>query len=162
VLKAPQHLEQLAPLLAAFPDAVLVQTHRDPTDAVISLASMTCYGQRRYFHHPNPHFAGPNMAGIIERLLRFGEATRPSIAQGVVDIVFQDLLTDPIGCVRRIYAAASDALSAEAEARMVAWARENRQHKHGKHEYAAEDVGLELAPLRKRFEFYRHRFAPGA
>ncbi|MGE0742495.1 MAG: sulfotransferase [Hyphomonadaceae bacterium] len=159
VLKAPQHLEQLGPLTCAFPDAILVQTHRDPTDAVISLASMTCYGQRRYFDHPNPHYAGHNMAGIIERLLRHGEEFRPQIKQPIVDLVFQDLLDDPIACVRAIYAAAGDELSTQAEARMSAWIAENRQHKHGKHEYAAEDVGLELEPLRARFEFYRHRYA---
>lgn len=160
VLKAPQHLEHLGALTTAFPSAILVQTHRDPTDAVISLASMTCYGQRRYFDHPNPHFAGPNMANIVERLLRKGEEARSAIPQPFVDLIFQDLLDDPIACVRRIYTAAGDALDPEAEARMSAWITENKQGKHGKHEYAPGDVGLELEPLRQRFAFYRHRFAP--
>ena len=160
VLKAPQHLEQLGPLTKTFPDAILVQTHRDPTDAVISLASMTCYGTRRYFAHPNPHLYGPRMAEIVERLLRKGEEARPALRQPIVDILFKDLLADPIGCVRRIYAAADDELSPDTEARMAAWSHENRQGKHGKHEYAAEDVGLEREPLRRRFDFYKHRFAP--
>lgn len=160
ILKAPQHLEALGPLTQAFPDAVLVQTHRDPTDAVVSLASMTCYGQRRYFDHPNPHAVGANMARIIERFLRLGEQSRATLQQPVVDLLFNDLLADPIGSVRRIYAAAGDALSAEAEAAMSAWIAQNRQHKHGKHEYGAEDVGLSLVALQRQFEFYRHRFEP--
>jgi hypothetical protein len=162
ILKAPQHLENLGALTASFPDAVLVQTHRDPTDAVVSLASMTCYGQRRYFDHPNPHVAGSNMERIIERLLRLGEEARPTLKQPVVDLLFQDLLADPIACVRRIYTAAGDELSAGAEAEMSAWIDQNRQHKHGKHEYAAEDVGLSLGELQRRFEFYRPRFEPKA
>lgn len=159
VLKAPQHLEQLGPLTNAFPDAVLVQTHRDPTDAVISLASMTCYGTRRYFAHPNPHLYGPRMADLVERLLRRGEEARPSLKLPIVDILFKHLLDDPIACVRRIYAIAGDTLSPDAEARMRAWGEENRQNKHGKHEYAAADVGLELETLRRRFDFYKRRFA---
>ncbi len=160
VLKAPQHLEQMSALTAAFPDAILVQTHRDPSDAVVSLASMTCYGQRRYFDNPDPHAAGAVMAEIIERLLRFGEAAKPHLKQPVVDVLFRDLLADPIGCVRRIYEAAGDTLSEDAETRMRAWSVENRQHKHGKHEYAPEDVGLSIESLRHRFEFYRPRFEP--
>ena len=158
ILKAPQHLEQMGPLTDAFPDAILVQTHRDPSDAVVSLASMTCYGQRRYFDHPNPHLVGANMAEIIERLLRGGEAARAGLKQPVVDILFKDLLADPIGCVQRIYRAAGDTLSADAEARMRDWGALNRQHKHGRHEYDPEDVGLTSAALRDRFQFYRRRF----
>jgi hypothetical protein len=159
VLKAPQHLEHLSALTAAFPDAILVQTHRDPSDAVISLANMTCCGQRRYFDHPNPLCAGPNMAEIIERLLRKGEEARPQLKQPIVDMIFDDFRADQVGCVKQIYAAAGDTLSAEAEQRMTAWITHNKQNKHGKHEYAAEDVGLNLNQLQRRFEFYRPRFA---
>ncbi|MEQ1808465.1 MAG: sulfotransferase [Terricaulis sp.] len=162
VLKAPQHLEHLPALMKAFPDAVLVQTHRDPADAVISLANMTSCGQRRYFDHPNPHYAGANMAEIIERLLRKGEEARPLLKQPILDLPFDTFRADQIGCVRQIYEAACDALSPEAETRMCAWIAENRLNKHGKHEYGAEDVGLSFDDLNKRFEFYRHRYEPAA
>lgn len=160
VLKAPQHLEHLPALTKAFPDAVLVQTHRDPADAVISLANMTSCGQRRYFDHPNPHFAGANMAEIIERLLCKGEEARPLLKQPIVDMTFDAFRANQMGCVKQIYAAAGDVLSQEAEAAMSAWIAENRLNKHGTHEYAAEDVGLSLDALNKRFEFYRHRYEP--
>ena len=159
VLKAPQHLEQLGPLLTVFPDATLVQTHRDPVSAVISLASLTTYGCRRYFDHPNPHAVGRHIASIVERLLRKGVADRPPADPRFVDIHFADLLADPIGCVRRIYAAAGDALSPAAQARMEAWIADNRQEKHGRHDYAAEDFGLSAAELRGRLAFYQQRFA---
>ncbi|QGZ96148.1 sulfotransferase family protein [Terricaulis silvestris] len=158
VLKAPQHLEHLEALTAAFPDAVLVQTHRDPTDAIISLANMTCCGQRRYFDHPNPHFAGRNMADIIERMLSRAEETRPRLNQPVIDVAFDDFRRDQMGCVKQIYDVAGDTLSQGAERRMSTWIAENQLNKHGKHEYAAEDVGLDLDALRRRFDFYRHRY----
>lgn len=158
VLKAPQHLEQLKPLLSVFPDAILVQTHRDPVPAIISLASLTTYGGRRYFDHPNPHAVGADMATIVERLLRKGVEDRPEDDRQFVDIQFTDLLADPLGCVRRIYAAAGDVLSPDAEAAMQAWIDDNQQGKHGGHAYAAEDFGLDVGDLRRRLAFYQQRF----
>lgn len=162
VLKAPQHLEHLIALTRVFPDAILVQTHRNPADAVISLADMTCCGQRRYFQHPNPHFAGQNMAKIIERLLREGEAARAHIKTTILDLSFDDFRNNQMECVKLIYAAAGDTLTEDAQQRMTAWIGENRLHKFGKRAYAPEDVGLSLAALEQRFEFYRPRFQPKA
>ncbi|TCS08140.1 sulfotransferase [Caulobacter sp. BK020] len=159
VLKAPQHLEQLGPLLTVFPDAILVQTHRDPVPAVISLASLTTYGGRRYYDHPNPHAVGADMASIVERLLRKGVEDRPKDEGRFVDIQFTDLIADPLGCVRRIYAVAGDVLSPEAETAMQAWIDDNRQGKHGGHDYAAEDFGLDVGDLRRRLGFYQDRFS---
>jgi hypothetical protein len=159
VLKAPQHLEQLKPLLSVFPDAILVQTHRDPAPAIVSLASLTTYGGRRYYDHPNPHAVGADMASIVERLLRKGVEDRPEDDRRFVDIQFSDLIADPLGCVRRIYAAAGDTLSPEGEAAMQAWIDDNRQGKHGGHDYAAQDFGLDIGDLRRRLGFYQDRFA---
>jgi hypothetical protein len=158
VLKAPQHLEQLGPLLSVFPDAVLVQTHRDPVPAIISLASLTAYGGRRYYDNPNPHAIGADMASIVERLLRKGVEDRPQDDSDFVDLQFADLLADPLACVKRIYAAAGDELTPEAQAAMQVWIDDNRQGKHGGHAYAAEDFGLDVGDLRRRLGFYQDRF----
>jgi len=158
VLKAPQHLEQLGPLLTVFPDATLVQTHRDPVSAIISLSSLTTYGGRRYYDHPNPLAVGADIAAIVERLLRKGVDDRPPGDPRFVDIQFADLLADPIGCVRRIYAASGDVLTPQAEASMAAWSAENRQEKHGRHDYQAADFGLDVADLRRRLAFYQEAY----
>ncbi|QQQ19773.1 sulfotransferase [Brevundimonas vitis] len=158
VLKAPQHLEQLGPLLTVFPDATLVQTHRDPVPAIVSLSSLTTYGGRRYYDHPNPHAVGADIAAIVERLLTRGMADRPDDDPRFVDIQFTDLIADPLGCVRQIYAASGDILSPEAEAAMTAWIADNRQGKHGGHDYAAEDFGLDAGDLRRRLGDYQARF----
>jgi hypothetical protein len=61
--------------------------------------------------------------------------------------------------VRRIYAVAGDALSPEAASAMQAWIDDNRQGKHGGHDYAAEDFGLDAGDLRRRLGFYQERFS---
>ena len=44
VLKCPQHLEQIGPLMTTFPDATIVVTHRDPVSVVQSSITMLTYG----------------------------------------------------------------------------------------------------------------------
>lgn len=158
VLKAPQHLEQLKPLLTVFPDATLVQTHRDPLPAIVSLSSLTSYGGRRYFDHPNPHAIGTHIAAIVERLLRKGVEDRLPGDERFVDVQFTDFLADPIGTVKRVYAVSGDELTAAAQHRMETWIARNRQGKHGEHEYAAEDFGFDLADLRARLRFYQDAY----
>jgi hypothetical protein len=84
---------------------------------------------------------------------------RPEDDRRFVDLQFTDLIADPLGCVRRIYAASGDTLSPEAEASMQAWIDDNRQGKHGGHDYAAEDFGLDVGDLRRRLAFYQERFS---
>ena len=61
VLKSPQHLEQLGPLLRTFPDATVVVTHRDPVAVVQSTVTMACYGARTAYRTTRP--------GVVPRLL---------------------------------------------------------------------------------------------
>src|SRR4029077_19850089 len=46
LLKSPAHLWQLDTLVAEYPDAVIVQTHRDPLNVISSIASLTHHVRR--------------------------------------------------------------------------------------------------------------------
>ncbi|MDB5968028.1 MAG: hypothetical protein JWQ90_478 [Hydrocarboniphaga sp.] len=158
VLKAPMHMENLKPLLAVFPDALIVQTHRDPVTTTVSLASLTCYGIRNYFDHPNPLLVGSNMVAIIERLLRGICDARKAGDPRYVDVHFRDLTADPIGTVRRIYAACGKTLDAAAETAMRDWIQTSQRGKPGGHTYSAEDFGIDMAQRRQALSFYTERF----
>lgn len=158
VLKAPMHMENLRPLLSVFPDATIVQTHRDPVSATVSLSSLTCYGIRNYFDHPNPLLVGRNISAIVERLLEGICRDRDTASARFVDVHFQELMADPIAVVRRILGVAGSALSTEAEQRMRAWIAANPKGKHGGHEYAAEDFGIDVPERRDALRFYTERF----
>ena len=54
VLKTPNHLWHLDALLAAYPDARIVWTHRDPGPVVTSLASLANAGQRPLTRRTDP------------------------------------------------------------------------------------------------------------
>ncbi len=46
LLKSPAHLWQLDTLLAEYPDALIVQTHRDPLNVISSIAALTHHLRR--------------------------------------------------------------------------------------------------------------------
>ena len=158
VLKAPSHMEQLAPLLDVFPDATVIHTHRDAVTATVSLASLTCHGVQAYFDAPDPLRVGSGMAAAVERLLRAIVRDRVDGDPRFVDVQFGALMVDPFDGVRRIYAAAGRELGASAEEAMRRWLAEHRRGRHGTHAYAARDFGIDLAERHAALAFYHRRF----
>ncbi|AXK33722.1 sulfotransferase [Streptomyces armeniacus] len=156
-LKAPGHLEMLGPLLSVFDDATVVQTHRDPVTSVISFANMVTYGARVYFDRPDPLLVGQYAADFIERLLRAAVRDHEKAGDRVVDIKFRDLVSDPLGEMKRVYEAADRELDAATERAMRDYA-ESESKRGGRHKYAAEDFALDVEALRERFGFYYEHF----
>jgi hypothetical protein len=79
-------------------------------------------------------------------------------AERFFDVSYTDLLRDPLGIVRRIYAHFDMPLTDVAENRMRRFLAENPKDKHGKHEYSLEQFGLDRDEEWKRYVWYRERF----
>src|SRR5260370_19825542 len=69
VLKSPQHLEQFRSLLAVFPDATFVVTHRDPVSVIASNATMLAYTARLNTTRPDPRRIGRYWSERIQQML---------------------------------------------------------------------------------------------
>lgn len=158
MLKTSQHMEQLKPLLDVFPDAVIVQTHRDPVTAIVSLASLTSYGSRQFFENPDPLAIGQRVERFCETFLRRAVDHRPEDSSAFVDVQFKRLVSDPLSVVQDIYKVAGAELTPSVEKQMRVWLADNKQHKHGAHEYSADDFGLNVNSMRRRLGFYHERF----
>ncbi len=104
VLKNPSHLFALDALLAVYPDALVIQTHRDPRTAiasVCSLAAQACDG-----------LVGDVPGAVIGRdqlelwasgLERFtAERARHDPAR-FYDVRYEDFVADPVGTVEAVY-----------------------------------------------------------
>jgi hypothetical protein len=63
-----------------------------------------------------------------------------------------------VGAIARTYAHFGFDWTPEAERRMRAWHASNPQHKHGGHQYRAEDFGLSEDAIAERFARYAERF----
>ena len=76
----------------------------------------------------------------------------------VVDLYFQDFITDQVGTVRRAYEHFGLELSDEAANAMQSFLDENPADKYGRHLYSFADTGMDERELRKLFHDYQTYF----
>ncbi len=161
VLKSPGHLWALDALLAIYPDARIVQTHRDPLQVVASLVSLITKLRGLASDATNPLEIGTDWAARLAAGLRLAGQARER--QGgrtaqFLDVRFADLVGREIEQVRRIYDHFGMQLRPEAEARMRRFLAENPRDKHGTHRYSLGFAGLDAERLRPGFADYQRRF----
>jgi len=156
VLKSPQHLEQLGPLLATFPDATLVLTHRDPVSVIASAITMLCYGDRLRRLRVEPAAVAAYWSDRVEQLLRASLRDREHLPrEQCIDVPFHEFMADDLAMVRRIYRSAGLAWTREASATLEQHLREHPRGKYGRILYDLRaDFGIDPDAMRRRFDFY--------
>lgn len=160
VLKSPQHLEQLGPLMATFPDAMVVFTHRDPVAVIQSAITMLAYGDRMRRYAIEPDQLAAYWVDRIETLLRAGVRDRDLVApERSVDVHFDAFMGDQLGTVTGIYQRAGIELPETVRAQFVRYLDQHPRGAHGRVGYDLRgDFGLDPAAVRARFDFYLDRF----
>jgi len=163
VLKAPAHTAFLEELIGAVPEAMVVQTHRDPVSITNSVNSLfaslhggTCHDiDVERMAEVNLGWLSRMALGSLEARLRLGD-------DRILDVSFAALIADPIDVVRRIHSHYGLAYDDEYEARLEAYLRERPRHRFGKHEYCAEEFGMTDAGVAEAFTPYTERFVEPA
>jgi len=160
LLKAPEHQVHLENLLKVYPDARIVQTHRDPIKCMASTTSLigTLYSMRS-----DQSFQAEMFENII-----MGEATSQRLekvmdqresgvvpAANIADSRYQDLMDDPMGCIKNIYSHFGMKLADEAKAKMLKYLEGKPKGKFGKHKY---DINDERAKERQLFQRYQEHY----
>jgi len=160
VLKSPQHLEQLGPLLASFPDATIVVTHRDPVAVIQSTITMLSYGARNSYRTPRPEWYRDYWSDRIRRLLEASVRDRKLLPSArTVDVLFHEFMADDFATVERIYEVAGLPMTGEARAQIQGYLRDHPRGKEGQVVYdLRRDFDAEPAELRRPFGFYLDRF----
>jgi hypothetical protein len=160
VLKSPQHLEQLLPLVETFPDAVVAITHRDPVSVIRSAITMLAYGDRMRRRRVDPEGLAAYWTLRVEQLLGACVRDRDRLpAAQTLDVPFDEFMADDVGMVARIYERAGTEMTPQARAQLDAFMAENPRGKHGLLRYDLRgDFGIEPSELRRRFRFYFERF----
>jgi hypothetical protein len=161
VLKSPQHLWSLDALLAVYPDARIVQTHRDPVKVAASLSSLVSLLRGMGSDRIDPREVGADWTRRLVEGLSRATAVRDRLEPGesrFCDVQFRDFLADPLETVRRIYSDFGMDLGGDAERRMRRFLELHPPNEHGRHEYTLRGAGLDLETERDRFEAYQKRF----
>ena len=160
VLKSPQHLEQLGPLLRVFPDATVVLCHRDPVAVTGSVTTMLAYTARMSSEHPDPLAIGRYWADRIVTLLSACLRDRDAVlGESGVDVRFPELVAGERDVVARIYASADQPLTPAAEAAMDAFLAAHPRGRHGTVVHDFDAVGVDPVACRAAMQAYAERFA---
>lgn len=159
-LKTPNHLWAIDAMLERYPDARLVWTHRDPAKVIPSVASLNTAFHRTWMKRVDPVDVGASWLNKLHLATQRGieHDERQAGRAWCHHLLYEDLMDDPVGAVRRLYAHFGEETSPLHEARMRAWVRHRPQSAFGRHRYDARDFGMSEEGIRERFEGYSKRF----
>ncbi len=160
VLKCPQHLEQLGPLMQTFPDATIVMTHRDPISVIQSAITMMTYSARVNYRHVDPQWYLEYWHDRVHRLLTASVRDRALLpSDRTVDVPFHEFMADDLGMIEKIYEIAGLPMTNEARAQLKGYIEAHPRGKHGQVVYDLRaDFDAEPAALREIFDFYFEQF----
>lgn len=162
LLKSPAHLWCLDALAAEYPDAVVVQSHRDPLKVIASISALVTHLRQMTTDAPSVAEAADDWSEIILEGLERGMAARDAgafPADKVIDLQFRDFIDDPFATIAAVYDAMGRELTAEAEAAMRTFLAGNPgDGGGGGTRYRWADTGLDAGAIRERVRPYQERY----
>ncbi|WP_328478042.1 sulfotransferase [Actinoplanes sp. NBC_00393] len=149
VLKNPSHLFALNALLEVYPDAVIIQTHRDPRTAIASVCSLNARSSAGWSTVYEGPVVGRTQLALWSRGLRRFRADRAGHdPQRFIDVRYEDFVRDPLATVSAIYDRLGIPLTDAAQAAMQNQLRGTRKPAH---RYDLASFGLTPADVDAAF-----------
>lgn len=159
--KAPHHKFHLDAVVAAYPDARFVMTHRDPARSVPSYSSLVS-SIFPAAASPDGHDLkrlGPEVSNHLREGMEHAIEARARIGEDrFLDVHHEDLNADPMGTVGRVHEFLGLELDPATAQVIDDWQRANRTGARGSHRYTPEQFGLDAAQIRDEYDFYIRRF----
>jgi Sulfotransferase family len=160
LLKSPAHLWQLDALLAEYPDALIVQTHRDPLNVISSIAALTHHLRRMGTDESTvAECAAQSYEEIVVGLDR-ATVLRDSgavPADRVIDVQFSDFISDPWATIKDIYESLGRELSPDTATKMRDFLADHPGD-GGRGRYTWSHTGLDAEEVRDRVRAYQERY----
>ena len=160
LFKMPTHLMELGALLEAYPDALFIQTHREPVDFMGSWCSLV-ERVRAKLSVPRPREeVGAEqlkaMSRMLDRAVDF-RRSHPELEHRWHDVNFYDLVRDPLAVVGGIYRGFGWSIEPGSIEAMKAWfwKQEAKRRAEKRHTYDIADYGLTPAKVNTAFANYR-------
>jgi len=159
VLKAPTHMFALATLLAVYPDALFVQTHRAPLDAMASVSSLITILRRVFSDAVDPQTVCREAIDYWSKTLDGFLQERDRLTENrICDVNYAEIRRDPLVAVRRIYAHFGWSLSQKVEQRMRRALASQPEERYKLHRYDLAQFDVHEAESAARFAAYCDRF----
>ncbi len=160
-LKAPIHTGHLDALLEAVPEAMVVQTHRDPKPVMGSANSLFFTIHSVMSEGVDVARMGRKNLEMLSRMMGQHLEARERWDDRILDVHYDDLISDPLSTLKRVHDHYELGWDDALEARVTTHLGERKQHRFGKHTYSLEECGLSSAEVDEAFAPYRARFLNG-
>lgn len=162
VLKSPSHMSQLDALLAVYPDARIIFTHRDPLrvlPSVVSILYSTAYVRSDDVDADAVAgwFTGETCKALLDGMTALRESGRLPKSQ-CYDLRYADLIKDPIKAIGGIYEHFEIDYPEASRQAQQSYIDNKPKGRHGAHKYDFADTGLDLDEERERFSEYYERY----
>lgn len=155
VLKVQEHAYHLPELFSVYPDAVLVQPHRDPVTVMASISRLIEVIRSISFTKIDRAALGQELMHLWHDGQVASIAWRKANPQiSVLDLRFKDIVADPVAAVRRLYDHAGMDFSTETQQAVSNWWAANPSDKHGQHKYKLTDYGLTRGQIETLYADY--------
>ena len=161
VLKSPDHAYGLDALFSVFPDARVIQTHRNPADVLKSCVQLieVLHGTFARARDRREHGMRESrvLADSMERLIRFREC-RPDLEERFLDLNYRELVADPMAAIERIYQHAEMPLTPAAARAMRQLVGLRSRYPTRRRGASLSDFGIDARAEATRFKHYCYRF----
>jgi Sulfotransferase family len=161
VLKTGAHLWGLEHLLATYPDARIVFTHRDPVKSMTSYASLTTLVRSRGSDEVDPFEIADDWTRRLQAKVAHAlEVRRTHDYPDALfyDMHFGDFVADQFAEISKIYDAFDLPMTAAGEAGMKQYIAEHPKGVDGIHRYEPEEYGVDPDAVRRAFVNYIDTF----
>jgi len=143
VLKTPIHLYFLPELLDTFPDARIIQLHRDPYKVTASFCSLVAACRSLYSDIINMEEIGQFVMDFMTlSTKRAMEAENSNSTHSFCHVNYTSLISHPEKEIMGIYKQLGLTYTSAIEEGITRWISSNPKGKHGTHNYSLEQYGL--------------------
>ncbi|MDP3676330.1 MAG: sulfotransferase [Novosphingobium sp.] len=164
LLKSPEHLISIESLAETYPDAIFIQTHRDPALVLGSVSSLICALRRMSSTQVDPVEVGREQFEMWAHGIDVTLAARKKWGANrqVIDVRLADIARDPLGTVESVYSQLGVPFTDQARSAMHAFVggeESSREQKHNyRSRYELSDFGLDKDLIHERFGPYMDGF----
>jgi hypothetical protein len=158
ILKSPSNLPYAETAAAAFPDALLIMTHRDPVQTVPSYVSMQAALYKLSASLTDLEVGAFWFPRLVEWMRMF-EAARARIGEHrFIDIDYRAVGKDPLAEAQRVLTRFGIASGEALDAALGEFMAGNQREQRPMHDYSLERFGLDESAIEREFADYRRRY----
>jgi hypothetical protein len=158
-LKTPVHMLYLDALVAEYPHARFLWSHRDPVRVLGSVCSLIAYCRTWVSDRDDAATIGDEQLAIWAEAVRRAMEFRDRVGESrFADLAFADIQSHPADAIQRAYARLGIPFDERSLAAVAQWAGSHKPGSHGTHVSNLADFGLHSQQVHTAFAPYAERF----